>query len=253
MAILSIIIILTNQIGAESGFKENFLPITQTLLSQDPPVFYRFGLNLSLGYSYYKYYPYNGEIPYLPDLKLSVSYRLYNGRTFNLLMRGVFSLTAVGRLGIYPKQTGTDRHLPYLAAGINVGLLDESIFLPRVSVKMLGSRVRNLALLPGDPYYRVEVDRSDLLNLGLELKKMIGSFDFIVTPIYQYTKITGSYRGYINPEIPQRFDQSEITDLPFDSPISKFGITFALGLKRFSITTGYLSNFNIGISYRLAG
>lgn len=253
MAVLSIVILLTNQIGADLGFEKNFLPIPNATLAQDPPTFYRFGLNLGLGYSYYEYYPYSGEKPYLPDLRLSVSYRFFEGKTFNPLMRGVFSLALNGRVGIYPKQTGTDGHIPYFAAGITLGLLDESLIFPKISIKTLGTRVRNLAVLPDDPYYRIEIDRSDAINTGLEMKKIIGNFDVTITPTYLYAKIKGNYRSYSGPEQPEELDGTEITKINYDSSISRYGVTFMLGLRRFSLSTGYLTNWQIGLNYRLAG
>ena len=246
-------LLIALQVGSEAGFEKNFVPIIGSILSPEITPYQRLGFKVGLGYTYYHYYPYDKDFPYLPDFRLNVSYRIYNGRTPNPLVRSLLATRIIGRAGVYPEQRGTGRHLPYFVLGLGITLTDESVFIPKLAVNIMATRVRSMTVLPTDPYYQVKIDRCDAYLIDLEVRKLIGRFQFAVFPIYLRSKIKGTHRGYIGTEELERSPLTGISDLYFDRSITRSGVGGSLTFGRLTFSLSYSSFWNFTLNYWIHG
>ncbi|RKX70731.1 hypothetical protein DRP53_04035 [candidate division WOR-3 bacterium] len=244
-------ILIFFQIGSSQGFEENLLPIVETILIPRVTPYTRASLDLALDYSYYRYFPYDDDFPYLPAPSITGIYRLTEGKTINPILRNLGSFFLRGRIGLYPKQSGTDRHLPYFNLGITLGLLGESIFLPALGMKISGTRIKNLTILPEDPYYRIRTDYVDAIDLSLELRKLIRSWQLAIIPTYHRVWLRGWYFGYQPPQPPERLGSGEIAEFRYDSSLTKIGFTFGLIWSRFGLYLSRNTGWQISLTYRI--
>jgi hypothetical protein len=248
-----LVLIILLQIGSDKGFEKNFVPITGTILNQETAPYQKLGLTLGLGYTHYRYFPHDRDFPYLPDPRITIHYRFYDGKILNPLIRNFLATRIIGRIGVYPKQSRTDRHLPYLALGVGITLTDESIFIPRIAVNIMANRVRDFTILPTDPYYRIRIDRGDSYQVGFEIRKLIGGFQVTAMLLYLRSMVKGIYRGYIPPEEPERSYLAGFSEFNFDRPIEKQGVGFSLSFRKFSLSISHLSFWHFAIIYQLRG